>query len=285
MQTIRCPLGNEIAHFYCRKPPADYYILKDTGLIFQKSPPSIDEMAAYADTEYACGLYKDYVAAASLKHETFRRRIRLIRNFVERGRLLDVGCASGFFIEMALEQGFDAYGIEFSKTAIALAKQEIQPRIMHGDVNLLRERGQKCFDLVVAFDIIEHTHNPIKFLMDIREILAPGGWLILATPDTGHFLRHLMRSRWPMLQPLQHTYLFSRKAMRKVLEEAGYNRIQVQNAEKTMTLEYLIGQISASNPFLTGVYKAFSRLLPTAVTEKPFSINIGEMLVFCQKGS
>ena len=164
---------------------------------------------------------------------------------------------------------------------------------------------------------------------------------MLATPDTGHFLRYLMRSHWPMLQPLQHMYLFSKKAMRKALEITGFNNIFIQNANKTLSLQYLMGQVKMNNPLLAKMYSAFqqfpleifplgklqgpsrtlglfrtfqgpqlplmkgifhralrvhsqqdlqreqlsalSLLLPQAIRRKPFSVNIGEMLVFCRK--
>jgi 2-polyprenyl-3-methyl-5-hydroxy-6-metoxy-1,4-benzoquinol methylase len=210
--------------------------------------------------------------------------MKLITKHVGGGRLLDVGCASGFFIETALKHGFDAYGVEFSKQAIAQAKPGIAERIVNGDVNSLHARHEQKFDIVVAFDIIEHTHDPIRFLRDIRGILSPRGWLVITTPDTGHFLRYLMGSRWPMLQPFQHTYLFSQKAMRKALETAGFNKIHIQDADKTLTLEYLMGQIKMNNPLLASVYRVISLLLPMTIRKKPFSVNIGEMMVFCQNG-
>jgi SAM-dependent methyltransferase len=241
-------------------------------------------MTQYADAEYEFGLYRDYARASSLKYETFKRRIQLISRIATGSRLLDVGCSSGFFIEIALQHGFDAYGIEISKNAIALAKEKIRARITNGDVNLLPERGEKGFDIIVAFDIIEHTQDPLKFLKNMREILSPKGWLVLATPDTGHFLRYLMGCRWPMLQPMQHTYLFSKRAMRKALELAGYDQIRIQRGEKRMSLEYLMGQIRIYTPLLAKAYKVISRLLPITMREKSFSINIGEMLVFCRNG-
>ena len=284
MHTLKCPLSCWIAHFYCHKPPVDYYICKEVGLIFQKVRPSTYEMTQYADAEYEFGLYRDYARASSLKYETFKRRIQLISRIATGSRLLDVGCSSGFFIEIALQHGFDAYGIEISKNAIALAKEKIRARITNGDVNLLPERGEKGFDIIVAFDIIEHTQDPLKFLKNMREILSPKGWLVLATPDTGHFLRYLMGCRWPMLQPMQHTYLFSKRAMRKALELAGYDQIRIQRGEKRMSLEYLMGQIRIYTPLLAKAYKVISRLLPITMREKSFSINIGEMLVFCRNG-
>jgi SAM-dependent methyltransferase len=240
-------------------------------------------MSAYAEEQYSTGAYKDYASAARLKIETFERRIDLLKRLSARGRILDVGCACGFFIEAALKHGFDAYGIEFSKEAVALAREEIRPRITIGDVNLLRERGEDQFDVVVAFDIIEHTQNPLKFLAEIRQILRPGGWLMLATPDTGHFLRYLMGRRWPMLQPLQHTYLFSKAAMRFALAKAGYENIGVRKADKSLTLDYLIDQVRVHNPLISRSYQAISKLLPRALRQGTFAVNIGEMLAYAQR--
>lgn len=283
MDNVKCPISGGPANFYCNKPPVDYYISKRNGLIFQREIPTPEEMVAYADNEYESGLYKNYVLAADLKYKTFEKRIELIKKYVSGGRLLDVGCSSGFFIETAIKHGFDAYGMEFSKQAIKQAKPEIQDRITNGDINLIRESGKGEFDIIVAFDVIEHTHDPVRFLIDLQEVLSPGGWLILSTPDTGHFLRYLMGSRWPMLQPLQHTFLFSKQAMQKALDLSGYNILQVQNSYKTLTLEYLAGQISLYNPLLTRFYKILSPFLPGFICNQPFSVNIGEMLVVGQK--
>ena len=281
--THQCPLSGREAKFYCQKPPAEYYITEGLGLIYQKDVPTVAQMAAYADTQYAAGAYKDYAAAAPLKIDTFRRRIRLLKELGAQGRLLDVGSACGFFIEAALENDFDAYGIEFSKEAVALAKPEIQKRITIGDVNLLREQGAQQFDVVVAFDIIEHTQNPVQFLEEIGQILRPGGWLMIATPDTDHFLRYVMGSRWPMLQPMQHTYLFSKAAMHMALQKAGYENIGVRAADKSLTMDYLLEQLRLYNPLITGTYKTLSPLLPRALRQKSFAVNIGEMLAFAQR--
>src|SRR5229473_6380865 len=101
-EPLVCPVSGEEACFYCRKPPADYYITTDSGMIFVKEVPDVVEMAAYADDEYSNGLYRNYAGAADLKHATFERRIRLIENLgIKKGRLLDVGCGCGFFLDTA----------------------------------------------------------------------------------------------------------------------------------------------------------------------------------------
>jgi 2-polyprenyl-3-methyl-5-hydroxy-6-metoxy-1,4-benzoquinol methylase len=279
-----CPITGEGASFYCRKPPADYYIAEHSGLIFVKDLPDVNEMVAYADNEYSNGLYKDYAQAAELKYATFERRIRLIENLgIRRGRLLDVGCACGFFLEAALTHGFDAWGVEFSREAVALSRSDIQSRITLGDVNHLNHWNKDKFDVIVAFDIIEHTQSPLQFLANIRQILRPGGWLLLATPDTGHFLRYLMGRNWPMLQPMQHTFLFSKTAMHLALEKAGYEKIGVRNADKSLTLDYLMEQMRVHNPIIKRIYDALSGLLPRGIRKKSFAVNIGEMLAYAQR--
>ena len=238
-------------------------------------------MSEHAENEYSSGLYKEYVGAAALKYETFRRRMALIRKKATGVRLLDVGCSSGYFIEVALENGFDAYGIELSSRAISLAKENIRKRITQGDVNILGQSGENPYDVIVAFDIIEHTQDPLLFLRSIKELLKPGGCIVLSTPDTGHFVRSVMGSRWPMLQPLQHTYLFSKRAISRALEMAAYHDLRISNAYKVLSIEYLVGQVRHYNPLLFHAYRAARIFMPEFLRQKPFSINIGEMLVLC----
>lgn len=279
-----CPVTGEKARFYCSKFPVDYYITEQSGLIFVKEPPPVSAMVAYAEEEYSTGLYKDYARAADLKYATFERRIQLIHRLgVRSGRLLDVGCACGFFLEAAVAYGFDATGFEFSSEAIALARSDIRARIIQGDANALTLHNVKGFDVIVAFDIIEHTQDPLRFLNELRDLLRPGGWLVLSTPDTNHFLRYIMGSRWPMLQPLQHTFLFSRRAIRSVLERSGYRGICIENATKNLSSDYLIEQIRQHNPLLRRLYRAVSPLIPARLRKKAWQVNIGEMLVFAQR--
>ena len=280
---VICPVTGNRSREYARKGDAVYLRDPETSIIFLAEQPQLKEMASFVDAEYERGVYRDYVNARELKLATMRRRLPLIRAHAHGLRLLDVGCGSGFFLEVALECGFDPAGIELSPVAIDLAQPTVRGRIIRGDVNTVLATDPRRFDVVTAFDIIEHMFDPLSFLNDIAQVLAPGGLLVLSTPDTGHWLRPLMRSRWPMLQPNQHTFLFSRAAMRSMLVGGGYEPIAIETAHKVLTIDYLFGQLRQTNPTLARVLDRAKRSLPSSVRHREIALNIGEMFACARK--
>jgi cyclopropane fatty-acyl-phospholipid synthase-like methyltransferase len=281
--TVLCPINGLPARPYCRKDHAQYYLEPASGTIFQATMPSVGAMNQYADDEYSSGAYQEYANSRDLKIATARPRLAEIKRRATGKRLLDVGCATGFFMEAAAEEGFDVRGVEFSTVAIGLARPDIGGRIVHGDVNTLRSQGSEPFDVVTAFDIIEHVQNPADFLRDIREILRPGGVLAISSPDTGHFLRYLMRAKWPMLQPMQHTVLFSRRGIAALLERCGFDAVHVETAHKVLTMDYLADQLGLTNPGLSRMYRAVSWMLPGPLRRKPLAVNIGEFVAYARR--
>lgn len=278
--TVSCPINGLPARLYCRKDGALYYLEPASGTIFQAQMPTVGAMNQYSDAEYSSGAYREYAKSRDLKIATARPRLAAIKRLTEGRRLLDVGCATGFFMEAAAEEGFDVRGVEFSTVAISLARPDIRDRILRGDVNALRGQGADKFDVVTAFDIIEHVQSPASFLKDIREILQPGGVLAISSPDTGHFLRYLMGSKWPMLQPMQHTVLFSRRSIAELLERCGFRDVRVETTHKVLTMDYLAEQLTVTNPGLNRAYGALSWMVPCPLRHKPVGVNIGEFVAY-----
>jgi 2-polyprenyl-3-methyl-5-hydroxy-6-metoxy-1,4-benzoquinol methylase len=276
---VICPVNGRRAKFYCEKAGAVYCIEPTSSTIFLKTFPTITDMKSYVDDAYTSGVYREYVNARDLKIATARQRLARIRSHARGRQLLDIGCSCGFFLEAATEEGFEVSGVELSTAAISMAPPSIRERIVNGDVNVLLAQSDRRYDVVTAFDIIEHTYDPVRFLQEIKQILVPGGLLVLTTPDTGHFLRFVMGKRWPMLQPMQHTVLFSRRGITEVLEKVGFRVIGVESALKSVTIDYLGDQIAATNSGLHRLYRRIGRLIPARLRRATIGINIGEFIV------
>ncbi len=272
--------GSTRPRLLCRKGGAVYYLCPDCSVIFQHPPPPPDEMLSYADTEYQEGLYRDYVEAREMKLEHFQHRLEQLLPRVRQGRLLDIGCSCGYFMEVAAASGFEVEGLEFSRAAIAAADPSVRPHISCSSVDAFT--SSQSYDLITAFDLIEHVPRPKDFLRKIRNLVAPGGCLVMTTPDAGHFLRQVMGSSWPMLQPMQHLTIFSRRGMRLALEEAGFGDISFERATKTITYQYLTDQLRTLTPALHRGLGVVGLCLPARTKGKYRHINIGEFMVLAK---
>jgi predicted SAM-dependent methyltransferase len=149
-----------------------------------------------------------------------------------------------------------------------------------GDANVLAADGVEKYDVVTAFDLVEHTYDPAAFVRTLHALLREGGLLVISTPDTGHFLRHVMGASWPMLQPLQHTVLFSRRSLAGMLRKAGFSDISMTSAYKVLTADYLADQVGALSPAIERTYELVARAVPSGLRRLPVSINIGETMAF-----
>jgi 2-polyprenyl-3-methyl-5-hydroxy-6-metoxy-1,4-benzoquinol methylase len=223
------------------------------------------------------------VMASDLKARTLERRIAKIERIVPGKKLLDIGYSCGLFIEIALNHGFDAYGIDFSNIEISPAKPNVRGRVTYGDTGLPMARMDEKYDVITAFNVIDYIKKPAQFLEGIWQILTPGGLVVLTMQDTRHRLRYFIGSRWPMLQPVRHPTSFSRGEMNDLLTESGFFDVHIEASKTLLSAEYLLSKVQERNPWLIRIYYVISRLLPSYFRRKPFAINIGEYVVFAKK--
>jgi SAM-dependent methyltransferase len=141
------------------------------------------------------------------------RRIELIQ---EPGRLLDVGCSLGYFVEAANARGWDASGIDISPHA---AKLGLDVR-----AGMLEDAGFEdgSFDCVTMWDVLEHVPDPTRHMLEVRRLLADGGLVVIGTPDLGHPAFRLKRERWRHLKPAEHIYYFTKSSLRRLLKKTGF---------------------------------------------------------------
>jgi len=247
------------------------------GIVKQHPIPSGGELAAYYDREYAEGLYETFAASAEMKRRTADWRLdRLAKHIPLGGEWLDVGAADGAFVDAAARRGIDAQGIELSSVAVRLAEKAGR-KVRQGSLEDIADDEQ--FDVVTAFDIVEHVPDPMQLVTDMARRLTPDGYLALTLPDKDSVFSRVMGARWWHYIPVEHLHTFGRKAMRALLERAGLRVTHQGRFFKPLTYNYGLTQFREYNPLIYRVLTSAGRALPENIKEAVLPLYIGEMLV------
>jgi SAM-dependent methyltransferase len=144
-----------------------------------------------------------------------------------KGRLLEIGTASGNYLVQMQREGWDVTGIEVDEASAQRAADRTRARVLRGDAGTTTlELAQ--FDLICAWMVFEHLHNPIEAFECCLGWLKPGGWLAFSVPDCGNWQFRTFQSNWFALQVPTHLYHFTAPILRGILERLGYHRITIR---------------------------------------------------------
>jgi 2-polyprenyl-3-methyl-5-hydroxy-6-metoxy-1,4-benzoquinol methylase len=138
------------------------------------------------------------------------------------GRILDVGCGSGFFLR-ALDSGkWERFGVETGTRAAALARTHLGESNVFAGTLLDARFDQSFFDVVTFWSALEHTNEPRENLDAARQILRPGGTLIVQLPNAGSYQLRAFKGAWFALDAPRHRYHFTRETLTALLHRTGF---------------------------------------------------------------
>ena len=163
--------------------------------------------------------YADYRGSESVLRREFARTLDFIRHFRDGGRLLEIGCAYGFFLQEA-RQFYEVAGIEIADAAVTFCRTR-GLSVTHGiaDEAALAQFGM--LDVIVLLDVIEHLADPQATLTLCRKHLNPGGVIVITTGDFASFYARLAGSHWRLMTPPQHLWFFTPESIRRVSHSLG----------------------------------------------------------------
>jgi len=182
--------------------------------------PAPAELSAVYSEGYFSGEgpgYADYFGAERASNlEKARRRLDLLETLglPSRGRVLDVGCSDGTFVESAAERGHAAYGIEVSAEALARIPADTRARVAP---SYTEAAAWAPFDCVTFWDVLEHLPDPQEALREAKRLLVPGGIVGVCVPVIDNLNARLLPRTWDQYKPPEHLWYFSRKSMRQLL--------------------------------------------------------------------
>jgi SAM-dependent methyltransferase len=214
-----------------------------------------------------------------IKMATFHLRLRKIESILpDKGRVLDVGCATGFFLAAAESRGWLAYGVEPSPWAAGQAKQQFGDRVFQGTLEQA-DYPSTWFDCITMFDVLEHVTQPGDLIKTCHRILRPGGCLAIVTPNTESLTARVMRRYWTHYK-LEHIHYYSPQGLSSLVEPWGFERIAIGPAVKLLTLSYIHGQLIAyPTPLLSPLVDVAMRIIPRQLAHFTIPLLMGEMWV------
>jgi len=179
--------------------------------------------AAYYTADYFSGRhadgYADYLGAEPVLRREFARSVDFIRGYRRGGKLIELGCAYGFFL-MEAARHFEVAGIELAADAAEHGRRA-GLNILQGTADEAKLRRIGPVDVIVLFDVIEHLPDPRETLALCRRQLNPGGIIVITTGDFGSLAASLTGTRWRLMTPPQHLWFFTRESVQRLASGLG----------------------------------------------------------------
>jgi SAM-dependent methyltransferase len=199
------------------------------------------------------GAYLDYHGSEKTLRREFNRTTDFLLSFVPAGgKLLEIGCAYGFFLQEA-KRAFDVYGVEVAHAAVEFCNRNGLPNVTQGVLSdeLLQQIGP--LDAIVMLDVIEHIDDVVGTMEMATRYLKPGGVILLTTGDWNSLAAKLTGPRWRLLTPPLHLWYFTEKSLEALFQRFGCKKVHISHPWKLVPLELVLSQAASMLGLKTSV--------------------------------
>ena len=234
----KCPLCKS-GLFLNHLEVTDYSISKEKfilckcshcSFVFTNPRPDIDSIGKYYE-------FEDYISHQDKSNNITNRLYKIVRNITlknkidwintfhpYKGKLLDIGCGTGYFLKTAKKNGWSTTGIEPNDGAKTIAKSvDID---VHSDIEELQD-GKK-YDAITLFHVLEHIHSLRMTTKRIVKKLKSSGTLFIAVPNIDSWDSNYYKQYWAAIDVPRHLYHFDQNTFQKLAEEMGLKIVEIK---------------------------------------------------------
>lgn len=220
-----CPCcGGSERSFLFHKNGFGYQQCSTCSLVYLEARLSDAELGyLYSEGRGMYSTKNFYIPTAEYRKETiYKRKLKEVENLVQGRRLLDYGSSAGYFLQLAMERGWSAHGLEVNPFCVNWARNELKlPNIHEGD---LADCGfaPESFDAITLWDVLEHLTDPAQVLSAMRPLLAKDGVVVVESSHFDCFETRFMGPGNTNLTPDFHLMHFNAKSLDHLARRCGF---------------------------------------------------------------
>ncbi len=233
-------------------------------------------------------IYKNYEDVVDKKYLHYTESINesakvvlpIIKKYIPKGKILDVGCATGEFLSTARDFGYTVEGLELSKWSSDIARTK-KIKVYRSLLKSIASKNSKKYDVITLFGVIEHFEKPADEMTYISKLLKPGGLLVIWTGDVNSISSKILKHNWWYWQG-QHIQYFSNQSLRLLGKNYGLIHVTTKIYPFVGTYGLVENSLSRykTKSFLMLILKPLFLLKPKWYIYLP-----GEMLWFAKKSA
>jgi SAM-dependent methyltransferase len=240
MDQVSCPACNDNRWVVVLEGPDRVHGLPGTfrmvrcqqcGLIYQNPRLSRSDIARFYPDDYLpfslpVEAEQNWLRRVDWRYGVARRCQIVTRHAGSPGQLLDVGCATGVFLDAIRRLGWQVTGVETSVAASQYARRRFALSVHTGE---LRDAGlpDRAMDAVTMWDVLEHVQEPLDTLRELARVIRPGGSLLLTLPNPNSWEARLLGRYWPGWDLPRHLCLFVPELISRCLAACGFDVISI----------------------------------------------------------
>lgn len=156
-------------------------------------------------------------------------RIRIKYNLIKKesdgNSILDIGCGSGEFLSYFKKRGWQAVGIETDEKTRIRAQKKYNLKI--GGPEMLNALPNNSFDVITLWHSLEHLTNLNEIMLQIKRLLKSNGLIVVAVPNHESKDAQIYKSMWAAYDVPRHLYHFSKKTIKKLFNNYGFNQKEI----------------------------------------------------------
>jgi len=242
MEKIICPIcENSDNIFYFKKNDHNLYKCLNCDLVFVwPVPDNLKDI--YQESYYQGALvnnttfgYSDYNQDKEPMREIFIAYLGKLEKLTKGRKIFDIGCANGYFLDLARERGWQTYGIEISEYGASEAREKGHEVYCASDLKEINN----SFDCITMWDVLEHIQDPLPYMKAVNNILKEEGVVAINTINRSSWWARFWGKRWNAIVPPEHLLFFSRKSLFLLLANTKFEILNINSVGKKFSLAYI----------------------------------------------